>query len=81
MDSMGKYEILEKIGEGGFGVVYKGRDPFIKRVVAIKTCATADVAVAAGCRVTGLVTEVCTPRVVEPLAPSARQTYGSPERF
>ncbi len=42
---MGKYEILEKIGEGGFGVVYKGRDPFIKRIVAIKTCATADVAV------------------------------------
>ncbi len=34
----GKYEILERIGEGGFGIVYKGRDPFIKRMVAIKTC-------------------------------------------
>jgi tetratricopeptide (TPR) repeat protein len=34
----GKYEILHRIGEGGFGVVYEGRDPFIKRAVAIKTC-------------------------------------------
>ncbi|HVS66849.1 MAG TPA: protein kinase [Thermoanaerobaculia bacterium] len=34
----GKYEILHRIGEGGFGVVYEGRDPFIKRPVAIKTC-------------------------------------------
>jgi serine/threonine protein kinase len=35
---VGKYQILEKIGAGGFGSVYKGRDPFIKRIVAIKTC-------------------------------------------
>src|SRR5258706_12322279 len=33
-----KYQIVEKIGVGGFGSVYKGRDPFIKRNVAIKTC-------------------------------------------
>lgn len=38
MDSIGKYEILEKIGTGGFGTVYKAYDPFIKRFVAIKTC-------------------------------------------
>ncbi|HYR45934.1 MAG TPA: serine/threonine-protein kinase, partial [Thermoanaerobaculia bacterium] len=35
---IGKYEISEKIGTGGFGAVYKGRDPFIKRTVAVKTC-------------------------------------------
>ncbi len=40
MDKIGKYEILEKIGTGGFGVVFKGRDPFIKRFVAIKTCSS-----------------------------------------
>jgi len=37
-DKIGKYEILEQIGVGGFGAVYKGRDPFIKRTVAVKTC-------------------------------------------
>ena len=38
LTQVGKYQIVEKIGVGGFGTVYKGRDPFIKRNVAIKTC-------------------------------------------
>src|ERR1700693_4824011 len=36
LTQVGKYQIVEKIGVGGFGSVYKGRDPFIKRAVAIK---------------------------------------------
>ncbi|HVS64658.1 MAG TPA: protein kinase [Thermoanaerobaculia bacterium] len=40
LQKIGKYEILAKIGEGGFGVVYKGKDPFIKRLVAVKTCSS-----------------------------------------
>ncbi|MBL8113263.1 MAG: protein kinase, partial [Acidobacteria bacterium] len=38
LKQVGKYQIVEKIGVGGFGSVFKGRDPFIKRLVAIKTC-------------------------------------------
>ena len=38
LTQVGKYQIVEKVGVGGFGTVYKGRDPFIKRNVAIKTC-------------------------------------------
>src|SRR5688572_27159094 len=37
-EKIGKYEITGKIGAGGFGAVYRGRDPYIKRTVAIKTC-------------------------------------------
>lgn len=32
-----RYEVIEKIGEGGMGFVYKARDPRIDRIVAIKT--------------------------------------------
>ena len=42
METLGKYQIVEKVGVGGFGVVYKGYDPFIKRHVAIKTCSVED---------------------------------------
>ena len=37
-EKIGKYEVTGKIGSGGFGAVYRGRDPYIKRTVAIKTC-------------------------------------------
>jgi serine/threonine-protein kinase len=40
MEQIGKYAIVGQIGVGGFGVVYEGRDPFLKRRVAIKTCSS-----------------------------------------
>ena len=42
MEKAGKYEVVRKIGIGGFGIVYEGFDPFIKRRVAIKACTTED---------------------------------------
>ena len=39
---VGKYEIAEQIGVGGFGTVYKAWDPFIQRWVALKTCSATD---------------------------------------
>ena len=34
---IGKYEILGELGRGAMGIVYRAADPFIKRVVAIKS--------------------------------------------
>ena len=38
----GKYEVESRLGEGGFGVVYRGRDPMLDRPVAIKACSSTD---------------------------------------
>lgn len=35
-EPFGRFEILEKIGQGSFGVVWKAYDPILKRLVAIK---------------------------------------------
>ena len=37
MMKIGRYEILDEIGQGAMGTVYRARDPLIERTVAIKT--------------------------------------------
>lgn len=38
---IGRYEILDEIGQGAMGTVYQARDPLIERTVAIKTVSIA----------------------------------------
>lgn len=35
-EQLGRYEILEKIGEGGFAIVHRGRDTTLDRLIALK---------------------------------------------
>jgi serine/threonine-protein kinase len=42
--TLGRYEILQELGQGAMGIVYLGKDPSINREVAIKTITYADIA-------------------------------------
>ena len=41
LDRIGKYRIVDRIGQGAMGEVFKAHDPFLNRYVALKTIAPA----------------------------------------
>ncbi len=42
MERIGRYQILDEIGRGAMGVVYRAQDPAIGRIIAIKTIRLTD---------------------------------------
>src|SRR5262245_22474108 len=45
----GRFELLERIGAGGFGAVYRARDPRLDRIVAVKVPRARDLATPEEC--------------------------------